>query len=241
MQERLNSKKTVVISIVCTALAVIALAATALMGNNYYYATSIVIAVCTMVPFFASFEGRSPQARDLVVLAVLIALAVVSRVAFFWFPNFKPIAAIIILAGIAFGPQAGFMTGALSLLVSNFIFGQGPWTPWQMVAFGLAGLVFGLLAQKGKIPQKDYTRKQVVLLSIGGFFFTWIIIGFILNTCALFLMANEITFASALAIYASGIPVDATRAVATALLLFFATNPLLDKLERVKVKYGMND
>ena len=241
MQERLNSKKTVVISIVCTALAVIALAATALMGNNYYYATSIVIAVCTMVPFFASFEGRSPQARDLVVLAVLIALAVVSRVAFFWFPNFKPIAAIIILAGIAFGPQAGFMTGALSLLVSNFIFGQGPWTPWQMVAFGLAGLVFGLLAQKGKIPQKDYTRKQVVLLSIGGFFFTWIIIGFILNTCALFLMVNEITFASALAIYASGIPVDVTRAVATALLLFFITNPLLDKLERVKVKYGMND
>ncbi len=241
MQERLNSKKTVVISIVCTALAVIALAATALMGNNYYYATSIVIAVCTMVPFFVSFEGRTPQARDLVVLAVLIALAVVSRVAFFWFPNFKPIAAIIILAGIAFGPQAGFMTGALSLLVSNFIFGQGPWTPWQMVAFGLAGLVFGLLAQKGKIPQKDYTRKQVVLLSIGGFFFTWIIIGFILNTCALFLMVNEITFASALAIYASGIPVDVTRAVATALLLFFITNPLLDKLERVKVKYGMND
>ena len=241
MQERLNSKKTVVISIVCTALAVIALAATALMGNNYYYATSIVIAVCTMVPFFVSFEGRTPQARDLVVLAVLIALAVVSRVAFFWFPNFKPIAAIIILAGIAFGPQAGFMTGALSLLVSNFIFGQGPWTPWQMVAFGLAGLVFGLLAQKGKIPQKDYTRKQVVFLTIGGFFFTWIVIGFILNTCALFLMVNEITFASALAIYASGIPVDATRAVATALLLFFATNPLLDKLERVKVKYGMND
>lgn len=241
MQERVNSKKTVVISIVCTALAVIALAATALMGNNYYYATSIVIAVCTMVPFFVSFEGRTPQARDLVVLAVLIALAVVSRVAFFWFPNFKPIAAIIILAGIAFGPQAGFMTGALSLLVSNFIFGQGPWTPWQMVAFGLAGLVFGLLAQKGKIPQKDYTRKQVVFLSIGGFFFTWIVIGFILNTCALFLMVNEITFASALAIYASGIPVDVTRAVATALLLFFITNPLLDKLERVKVKYGMND
>lgn len=241
MQERLNSKKTVVISIVCTALAVIALAATALMGNNYYYATSIVIAVCTMVPFFVSFEGRTPQARDLVVLAVLIALAVVSRVAFFWFPNFKPIAAIIILAGIAFGPQAGFMTGALSLLVSNFIFGQGPWTPWQMVAFGLAGLVFGLLAQKGKIPQKDYTRKQVVFLTIGGFFFTWIVIGFILNTCALFLMVNEITFASALAIYASGIPVDVTRAVATALLLFFITNPLLDKLERVKVKYGMND
>lgn len=241
MQERLNSKKTVVISIVCTALAVIALAATALMGNNYYYATSIVIAVCTMVPFFVSFEGRTPQARDLVVLAVLIALAVVSRVAFFWFPNFKPIAAIIILAGIAFGPQAGFMTGALSLLVSNFIFGQGPWTPWQMVAFGLAGLVFGLLAQKGKIPQKNYTRKQVVLLTVGGFFFTWIVIGFILNTCALFLMVNEITFASALAIYASGIPVDVTRAVATALLLFFITNPLLDKLERVKVKYGMND
>lgn len=241
MQECVSSKKTIIVSVLCVLLALATLAVSVVAGNQYYYLASVVVAVCTMVPFFVSFEGRVPQARDLVVLAVLIALAVVSRVAFFWFPNFKPIAAVVILAGIAFGPQAGFMTGALSLLVSNFIFGQGPWTPWQMVAFGLAGLVFGLLAQKGKIPQKDYTRKQVVLLTIGGFFFTWIVIGFILNTCALFLMVNDITFASALAIYASGIPVDLTRAVATALLLFFITNPLLDKLERVKVKYGMND
>lgn len=235
------STKTLVISVVCVVVMIAAIAASVALGNSYYYLTSVVVAVCTMVPFFASFEGRAPQARELVVLAVLIALAVVSRAAFFWFPNFKPIAAIVILAGIAFGPLAGFMTGSLSLLVSNFIFGQGPWTPWQMLAFGLAGLVFGILAWKGVFPQKDYSRKQVIILTIAGFFFTWIVIGFVLNTCALFLMVNDITPASAIAIYLSGIPVDLTRAVATALLLLLITNPLLDKLERVKVKYGMGE
>ena len=175
------------------------------------------------------------------VLAVLIALAVASRAAFFWFPNFKPIAAIVILAGIAFGPQAGFMTGALSMLVSNFMFGQGPWTPWQMLAFGLAGLVFGILSQKGKIPSKDYTRKQVIFLTVGSFFFTWCIIGPLLDVCALFLMVNDITVESALTIFASGVPVNLTRAIATAILMFLIANPLLDKLERVKVKYGMGE
>lgn len=241
MQERVTSKKTIIVTIICIVLALIVLAATVTLGNGNYYLSSVAIAVCTMIPFFASYEGHAPQARDLVVLAVLIALAVVSRAAFFWFPDFKPIAAIIILAGIAFGPQAGFMTGALSLLVSNFLFGQGPWTPWQMLAFGVAGLVFGILSRKGMIPHKDYSRKQVILLTVGGFFFTWCIIGPILDVCALFLMVNDITPASALALFASGVPVNLTRAIATALLLFFITNPLLDKLERVKVKYGMGE
>ena len=241
MQERVNSKKTVAITVVCIVLIVATLVSTVLYGNEQYYLSSVVIAICTMVPFFASFEGRAPQARDLVVLAVLIALAVASRAAFFWFPNFKPIAAIVILAGIAFGPQAGFMTGALSMLVSNFMFGQGPWTPWQMLAFGLAGLMFGILSQKGKIPSKDYTRKQVILLTVGSFFFTWCIIGPLLDVCALFLMVNDITLESALTIFASGVPVNLTRAIATAILMFLIANPLLDKLERVKVKYGMGE
>lgn len=241
MQERVKSKRTLVVTIVCTVISVLALVSMPLYGNDLFYLTSVLIVVCSMVPFFVSFEGRHPQARDLVVLAVLVALAVVSRAAFFWFPDFKPIAAIVILAGIAFGPQTGFMTGTLSLLVSNIYFGQGPWTPWQMLSFGLAGLVFGILSKKKIIPSHDYTKKQVVLLTIGGFFFTWCIIGPLLDVCALTLMVNDVTPASALAIFASGVPVNFTRAIATALLLLLITNPLLDKLERVKVKYGMGE
>lgn len=240
-QRKKTSPKVLAITIVCIALIIAAIASTVYLGNGNYYLVSVAIAILTMVPFFATFESRKPQARDLVILAVVIAIAVVSRAAFFWFPDFKPIAAVIIIAGIAFGPQAGFMTGALSMLISNFLFGQGPWTPWQMLAFGVAGLVFGVLAQKGLIPRKDYTKKQVLLLTVGGFVFTWVIIGPLLDVCALFLMVDSITPASALTIFASGVPVNFTRAVATALLLFFATNPLLDKLERVKVKYGMGE
>ncbi len=92
-----------------------------------------------MLPFFARFEGRRPQARELVLLAVMTAFAVAGRVAFYWAPQFKPVCAIVILTAVAFNAEAGFITGAAAGLISNMFFGQGPWTPWQMFGFGLVG------------------------------------------------------------------------------------------------------
>ena len=92
-----------------------------------------------MLPFFLVFENRRPQAREVVVIAVMAALAVAGRAAFFMLPQFKPTAAIVIIAGVGLGAEAGFLTGALAGFVSNFFFGQGPWTPWQMFAFGIPG------------------------------------------------------------------------------------------------------
>ena len=90
-----------------------------------------------MLPFFFLFENRRPQARELVVIAVLCAIGVAGRAAFFMVPQFKPVAAVVILAGVCFGAESGFLVGAMTAFVSNFFFGQGPWTPWQMFAFGL--------------------------------------------------------------------------------------------------------
>ena len=231
--------KTVLSWLVVVVLTPITVWAGPAFGSGSYYVTSILVIIYAMVPFFVSFEARRPQARELVIIAVMCALAVVARVTFIWVPHFKPIAAIVMIAGIALGSRSGFLVGAISLLVSDFVFGQGPWTPWQMLAYGIAGFVAGFLAERGVIPRSDLSNRAKTALSLAGAAFVVVVVGPILDTCSLFTMVFVITPESALAIYASGLPVNAVQAAATAITLFVLANPLLGKLERVRVKYGL--
>lgn len=231
--------KTALSWLVVVVLTPITVWAGTVFGSGSYYVTSILVIIYAMVPFFVSFESRRPQARELVIIAVMCALAVVARVAFIWVPYFKPIAAIVMIAGVALGSRSGFLVGAISLLVSDFVFGQGPWTPWQMLAYGIAGFVAGFLAERGVIPRSDLSNRAKTLLSLAGAAFVVVVVGPILDTCSLFTMVSAITPESALAIYASGLPVNAVQATATAITLFILANPLLGKLERVRVKYGL--
>ena len=203
------------------------------MGNRHYYLASLLIILYTFIPFFSVFEHRRPQACELVVLSVLCALAIASRAAFVWLPNFKPLCAIIMIAGIALGPESGFLVGAVSAFGSNFIFGQGAWTPWQMFAFGLAGFLAGLFYRLRII------NKNRVVLAVFGFLIIMLIVGPALDTCALFLMANELNASSAGAVYLSGLPVNLVHASAVALTMFFFSHPMFEKLDRIRLKYGM--
>ncbi len=131
-----------------------------LPGRGYYITSTLVI-VELLVPFLLAFESRRPQARELVVIAVLSALAVAARVVI-PLPHFKAIA-VIMLSGIAFGPEAGFMVGAVSALASNFFYGQGAYTPWQMFAYGAGGMLAGFLFAKNRLPKKP------VVMGVFGF------------------------------------------------------------------------
>lgn len=202
-------------------------------GGRMYYLASLLIIAYTMVPFFLVFEKRRPQARELVVLAVLCALAVASRAAFKMVDHFKPMTAIIMISGIAFGPEAGFLVGAVSGFTSNFFFGQGPWTPWQMFAFGTGGFLAGLLYRLHFLP------KAKLPLSIFGFLAVVLIVGPLLDTSHLFTMVSEINWDSVKGTYLSGLPVNLIHATATFLTLFFFSKPLFEKLDRIQVKYGM--
>ena len=202
--------------------------------GRWYYLTSTLVIIEIMLPFFASFESRKPQSRELVTLAVMAALATASRVAFVFIPYFKAITAVIMITGIAFGPQAGFLTGAISAFASNFFFSQGPWTPWQMFAYGFAGFLAGLLTTLG-VLKKD---KNVPAAIFGGLE-VLLITGPLLDTCSILMMTNEINWASAAAIYASGLPVNIVHALATFLTVLLLEKPIMEKLDRIKVKYGM--
>lgn len=202
-------------------------------GNRNYYLISLLIIAYTIIPFFIAFEKRKPQAKEVVMLAVLCGIAVASRVAFIWIPHFKPIIAIIIITGVALGAEAGFLTGVMSAFVSDFIFGMGQWTPWQMFSFGIAGFLAGFLVKKGVL------KKEKLPICIFGGLVVVLLVGPILDTSTFFIMSSAMNTSSALLIYLSGLPVNAVLASATVITLFLALKPMLEKIDRVKLKYGM--
>ncbi|MBR5329087.1 MAG: ECF transporter S component [Firmicutes bacterium] len=207
-----------------------------LLDNREFYFISLLVIFETMLPFFLIFENRKPEARELVVIAVVAAIGVVGRAIFFMLPNFKPVTAIVIIAGATLGPEAGFLTGAMTAFVSNFFFGQGPWTPWQMFSFGIIGFLTGILFRK-----RILTKEKKLRLCIYGAFVSLFIFGLLMDTYTVFTMDFVSSWLEVLAVYASGFPVNCVHAVGTFLFLGVLANPMIEKIERVRTKYGMLD
>ncbi len=203
------------------------------LESRKYYFISLLIILETMIPFLMMFESRKPKARELVIISVLCGLAVAGRAAFYMLPQFKPVLALIIISGVAFGGETGFIVGSVTGFISNFFFGQGPWTPWQMFAFGIVGFLAGLLFKKG------FLKKIRALLSIFGFFVTLIIYGGIMNPASVIMWQNKITWEMIISAYMTGLPLDLVHALSTAFFLWFLSEPMIDKLQRIKVKYGL--
>ena len=202
------------------------------LPDRWYYITGTLIIVELMIPFFMAFEGRRPQARELVVIAVMCALAIAGRVVI-PLPNFKAAYAIIMLAGIAFGPEAGFMVGAITAFACNFFYGQGPFTPWQMFGYGAGGMLAGFCFRKGWLPRKNW------VMAIFGFAAVLVWVGPLLDCSHIFLVLPKITWTAVVATFVSGFYVNVSQALCTALVMFLLGNALLEKLDRVKLKYGM--
>ena len=205
-----------------------------LMMRGYYF-TSMCIIVISIFIFLWSFEKRKPKTREIVTLAVITALAVVGRLAFFMTPQVKPCAAIIIITGVMLGRQSGFLCGALTAFVSGFFFGHGPWTPWQMIAFGIIGFLSGVLFSKKNIK---YAYNKWII-SIYGFLATFVIYGFILDTATVFMYTDTPKTETFVATYLSGIGFNLIHAASTFVVLFLISNATIKKLERLKIKYKM--
>lgn len=203
------------------------------LNDRKYFFISIMIVIYTMIPFFMKFEKRKPQPRELILIATMAAIAVIGRMAFFMLPQFKPVVAIVIITGVCFGPEEGFLTGAMAGLVSNFFFGQGPWTPWQMFSFGIIGFIAGIVFKKGRL------KSNRIILCIFGGLSTFLIYGGIMNICAITMIMPRFTLKALLSTYATGIPFDLVHAFATVVFLFFISQPMIEKLERIKVKYDL--
>lgn len=239
--ERENSKHSVdtkqILSVVLTELIGIPLCIAIgffFFGDRKYLFISMMTAVLSCIPFWTSLSRGKYSAKKVVLIAVLVAIATAGRSVFFMFPGIKPMAAVVIVTGISLGAEAGFLTGSLTMLLSNMLFGQGPWTPWQMFSMGLIGLLAGLLAAAGK--ERMEKRSSLCLL---GLISPLVIYGGIMNFASLLMMSYTINKESIIAIYLSGIPMDMLHAVSTVIFLAVGGKPMLEKIERVKKKHGI--
>ena len=202
-------------------------------SSSYSLIAFLVLTEC-MLPFFIVFEGRKPMARELVTIAVICSIGVAGRCLFFMLPQFKPVLALTIIAGVAFGGEVGFLVGAVTMLVSNIMFSQGPWTPWQMFAMGIIGFLAGILFKKG------WLRRTRISLAVFGAFSAVVIYGGIMNPASAFMFSTEsLNLKLITAYYISGFPMDLIHAFGTVIFIMLAAEPMLEKMERIKIKYGL--
>ncbi len=205
-----------------------------MFNGRHYYLISVIIIALSMLPFLCRFERNRPQARKLVVIVVLVTIAVVSRTTFYMIPFFKPMLAVVIISGIGLSWEAGFIVGTASAFMSNFIFGQGPWTPWQMFAMGSAGLISGLIFGK-----KYNADKMKIPVCIYGFLCAVILYGGIMDTASVLMYSNDVNAGLFAAAYISGFPVNVIHGISTMIFLALLQKGMIKKLNRVKIKYSI--
>lgn len=233
-KSNINMKRLILtILIVFLVIPLVILLGVNLLNDRKYNIISILIALLSCVPFYVRFEKRKPKTREIMVIVVMASISVVSRIIFAPLPGFKPTTAITAITGGAFGPEAGFLTGSISALVSNMFFGQGPWTPFQMVALGILGFIAGVLAKFNLMKNKIV----LILYSIfAGFLYSLVMdIWVVVSIDGLFTLKNfKIAVLAAL-------PFTVTYAAANIFFLILLNKPIGKKLERIKIKHGLMD
>ena len=185
--------------------------------------------VCISLPFFMAFEKGRLTPRRIVLLAVMTSLSVVSRIVFAPLPHFKPVTAMTMISGVYLGPVCGFVSGVLTALISNFYFGQGLYTPYQMVAWGLIGLISALLSK----PLKRSLPLALIFAALSGVFYSlvmdlWTVIG----------MDEGFNLSRYGAAIFSSLPITAIYCISNVLFTLLLFKPIGKKLDRVITKFG---
>ncbi len=201
--------------------------------NNRYNLLSLYVVIISFVPFFNSFEKKELATRELVLIAVMSATAVVSKIIFFFTPSVSPLVAIVIISGIQFGPLFGFMVGAISPFVANMMFTQGPWTPFQMLTTGLIGAIAGL----GWIRKHENNRLVLSILTI----FSGLLYSLLMDIWTVLSIDGVFTWTRYLTVLVPAIPYTITYMISNTVFTNMLIKPLGTKIKRVKRKYGLKN
>ena len=222
--ERLRSVLKYLIPLVLIPI-IIAVGAIVFKGKRYLV-ISLGVVLLALVLFITGFEQKKTGSRRMVIIAVMVALCVVGR----FIPLFKPITAITVITAIYLGGESGFLTGALAALISNFYFGQGPWTPFQMFAWGLVGLAAGILSTP--------LKKSKIFLGIYGVL-AGIIYSGMMDIWTVLSVNGTFSWQMYLGMFSTALPHTILYCVTNAVFLILFSGPFGRKLERIKIKYGV--
>ena len=193
--------------------------------KRYAFVTMAVTAFALAL-FVVGFEKKKTGTRRLVLCAVMIALSVVGR----FIPLFKPITALTVITAVYIGAESGFFVGALSAVISKFFFGQGPWTPFQMFAWGMIGLVAGIMGSQLK-------RKRLWLVLYG--IAAGVIYSMVMDVWTVMWYDGGFSLEKYGAAILTALPYTALYAVSNGVFLWLIAKPFGEKLQRVKIKYGV--
>jgi energy-coupling factor transport system substrate-specific component len=191
--------------------------------------TSFLILGVVLVAGFAWYERSRPPSQVVALVAALAALAIAGRIAFAAFPNVKPTTDIIIFAGYALGGAPGFAVGALTALVSNFWFGQGPWTPWQMAGWGLCGILGAALALGTR------NAGRLALAATGAF--AAVIYGALLNFSVMATSGGDLLWGKFWFLEGRAIPFEVAHATGNVALALIAGPAMVRMLTRFRERF----
>jgi len=198
--------------------------------DKSYAWVSFTITILAIILFCAGFEKKITGTRRLVIIAVMTSLSILGRFVFAAVPGFKPITAMVVITAIWLGGESGFLVGALTALISNFYFGQGPWTPFQMLSFGLIGIFAGLLSKP--------LKKSRIALAVYGVF-TGVMYSCLMDVWTVLWYDNSFHWDMYGAAIITAIPYIISYAVSNVVFLLLLGRPFGEKLERIKIKYGV--
>ena len=228
--ENENLRKAIRIAVPAVLFPLTVYAGTFVFRENMYAWITIACVVLALLLFYASFDKKIVGTRRMVIIAVMTALSVIGRSVFSVIPTFKPITSIVIITAIWIGPESGFLVGSLTAVISNFQFGQGPWTPFQMFAWGLIGLIAGYIGRP--------LRKSRVALAVYGAF-AGIAYSMIMDVWTVLWYGEGFQWNLYLAALGTALPYTIGYAVSNVIFLLVLGRPFGEKLERVKLKYGV--
>ena len=229
-KRRPKIKKIITIFILFICIPAIIVAGAILFEYKSYAFITIALTILSLIPFFVSFERQQHGTVKLVLIAVMTALSILSRLLFAMLPGFKPVTAMVVITAIYFGREAGFLTGALTAVMSNFYFGQGPWTPFQMFTWGLIGYIAGVLANR--------LKGNKILLSIYGVF-AGIFYSVLMDAWTVVWWEQGFNTTRFAALLVSALPFTIIYAVSNVIFLLILSKPIGEKIQRVKTKYGI--
>lgn len=227
---RMNGKKWLSYGILCILVPVIVLGGAVLFADRQYAWVAFCVAVLACAALLLSFEGGRPDVKKLLLLAVMTALSVAGRLLFAPIPGFKPVTAIVVITAMYFGGEAGFVTGALSALISNFYFSQGPWTPFQMLVWGMIGLVAGVMG-------KAFRTHRALLLLYGAV--SGVVFSLLMDVWTVLWAEGTLNASRYIAVITASAPYTLEYAVSNVVFLLVLAGPLGRILGRIKTKYGL--
>jgi energy-coupling factor transport system substrate-specific component len=198
------------------------------IGINY---AAIIASIFIIGAFILLFEMKSIDSRKMAGIAALAALAAASRVPFAALPGFQPTTFITAVSGYVLGPVNGFMIGSLAAFISNFFLGQGPWTLWQMLGWGICGVFFGII---GMINKKINKLIFTALCGIWGYIY-----GIILDMWYIIAFVKPIVLKTVLAGFAASFYFDTLHAAGNILFSIIFAEKFIKILSRYNKRYDV--